>query len=198
MSDQPPRKRRKRDHPEVQVWDEIALTARECHRLAKLQWNYVQLLQQIGQVTKHRELTASDENAARWNASYKYNAQTPEEISGFVNEWWKQFIASLMEEEQRKASAIEDVKRAASGSVDDITRAALRVTEVEATYQGTQQALRRWARIVRAPKDFKLQDLGDIANQFLTRWTDEWARNYERYEKQKEAFATIWETYSNS
>ena len=165
------RKRKRRDHPEVIFWDQMAATCKECHTLTKKQHGYLQLLAQISTLTRHDEMV---QDGVKWNDSYEYNASSSEEIRLFLDQWWQSFGQARAEQASARENAIKSVRDAAAGSAEDISKAAMALAELENGNTSMDTIVRRWARLVRAPAGYTLESLQDASNTYIDRWLGEW------------------------
>lgn len=165
------RKRKRRDHPEVIFWDQMAATCKECHTLTKKQHGYLQLLAQISTLTRHDEMV---QDGVKWNDSYEYNASSSEEIRLFLDQWWQSFGQARAEQATARENAIKSVRDAAAGSAEDISKAAMALAELENGNTSMDTIVRRWARLVRAPAGYTLESLQDASNTYIDRWLGEW------------------------
>ena len=165
------RKRKRRDHPEVIFWDQMAATCKECHTLTKKQYGYLQLLAQISTLTRHDEMV---QDGVKWNDSYEYNASSSEEIRLFLDQWWQSFGQARSEQATARENAIKSVRDAAAGSAEDIAKAAMALAELENGNTSMDTIVRRWARLVRAPAGYTLESLQDVSNTYIDRWLGEW------------------------
>ena len=116
------RKRKRRDHPEVIFWDQMAATCKECHTLTKKQHGYLQLLTQIATLTRHDEMV---QDGVKWNEQYDFTNSSPEEIRLFLDQWWQSFLQARSEQTTAREKAVERVRKAAAGSAQDVSKAAI-------------------------------------------------------------------------
>ena len=154
------RKRKRRDHPEVIFWDQMAATCKECHTLTKKQYGYLQLLAQISTLTRHDEMV---QDGVKWNDTYEYNTSSSEEIRLFLDQWWQSFGQARSEQATARENAIKSVRDAATGSAEDIAKAAMALAELENGNTSMDTIVRRWARLVRAPAGYTLESLQDAS-----------------------------------
>ena len=187
------RKRKRRDHPEVLFWDQMAATCKECHTLTKKQYGYLQLLSQIATLTRHDEMI---DDGVKWNENYDFTTNSPEEIRLFLDQWWQSFSQARSEHTTAREKAVEKVRKAASGSAEDISKAAMALAEVENGHTSMETVIRRWARLVRAPAGYTIESLQDVTNAYVDRWLNEWGEtsakltnmidNYEKLVKHRQ------------
>lgn len=181
-------KRKRRDHPEVIFWDQISTTARECHALTKRQHGYLQLLSQIATLTRHDDMV---EHAQKWNDEYEFTTASPEEIRQFLDQWWESFTQARTEHSTAREKAVAAVREAAKGSADDISKAALALASIENEHAGVETVLRRWARIVRAPKGWTLDTLPELMNTYVDRWLSEWGETAAKLAQMVDGFEKL-------
>lgn len=182
------RKRKRRDHPEVIFWDQIASTCKECHTLTKKQYGYLQLLSQISILTRHDDMVRE---AQKWDEQYDFTAGSPEEIRQFIDQWWESFIHARSEHTTAREKAIDAVRTAVNGSAEDISKAALALAEMENDHASMDTVLRRWARIVKVPAKTSLDQLQEAINVYIDRWLTEWGETSAKLAQMVDAYEKL-------
>lgn len=171
------------------MWDQLASTARECHALTKRQHGYLQLLTQISTLTHHDDMV---EDAQKWNDEYDFTTSSPEEIRQFLDQWWESFKQARKEHSTSREKAVADVRTAAtSGSTEDISKAAMALAAIENDHASVETVLRRWARIVRAPKGWTIDTLPELMNTYVERWLGEWGETAAKLAQMTDAFEKL-------
>lgn len=179
------RKRKRRDHPDVIFWDQMAATCKECHLLTKKQYGYLQLLSQIATLTRHDDMI---EDGIKWNEDYEFTSSSPEEIRLFLDQWWQSFSQARAEHTSAREEAIDNVRKAASKGADDISKAAMALAELENGHSSMETVIRRWARLVRAPAGYTLESLQDVTNSYIDRWLNEWGETAAKLNNMTDAY----------
>lgn len=182
------RKRKRRDHPEVIFWDQMASTCKECHTLTKKQHGYLQLLSQISTLTRHDDMVR---DAQKWNEEYDFTPSSPEEIRQFVDQWWTSFINARSEHTTARENAIAAVRAAATGTAEDISKAAMALAEMENDHASMDTVMRRWSRIVKAPSKPTLDQLQDSINTYIDRWLTEWGETAAKLAQRLDAYEKL-------
>ena len=182
------RKRKRRDHPEVIFWDQMASTCKECHTLTKKQHGYLQLLAQISTLTRHDDMVR---DAQKWDEQYDFTPSSPEEIRQFIDQWWESFIHTRSNHTAAREKAINAVRDAATGSAEDISKAALALAEMENDHASMDTVLRRWARIVKASSKASLDQLQEAINTYVDRWLTEWGETSAKLAQMVDAYEKL-------
>lgn len=182
------RKRKRRDHPEVIFWDQMAATCKECHTLTKKQHGYLQLLTQIATLTRHDEMV---QDGVKWNDQYDFTNSSPEEIRLFLDQWWQSFLQARSEQTTAREKAVERVRKAAAGSAQDVSKAAMALAELENGHTSMETVIRRWARLVRAPAGYTLESLQDATNTYIDRWLTEWGETAAKLSNMVDAYEKL-------
>lgn len=182
------RKRKRRDHPEVIFWDQMTATCKECHTLTKKQHGYLQLLTQISTLTRHDEMV---QDGVKWNDQYDFTNTSPEEIRLFLDQWWQSFLQARSEQTTAREKAVERVRKAAAGSAQDVSKAAMALAELENGHTSMETVIRRWARLVRAPAGYTLESLQDATNTYIDRWLTEWGETAAKLSNMVDAYEKL-------
>lgn len=182
------RKRKRRDHPEVIFWDQMTATCKECHTLTKKQYGYLQLLTQISTLTRHDEMV---QDGVKWNDQYDFTNTSPEEIRLFLDQWWQSFLQARSEQTTAREKAVERVRKAAAGSAQDVSKAAMALAELENGHTSMETVIRRWARLVRAPAGYTLESLQDATNTYIDRWLTEWGETAAKLSNMVDAYEKL-------
>lgn len=182
------RKRKRRDHPEVIFWDQMTATCKECHTLTKKQYGYLQLLTQISTLTRHDEMV---QDGIKWNDQYDFTNSSPEEIRLFLDQWWQSFLQARSEQTTAREKAVERVRKAAAGSAQDVSKAAMALAELENGHTSMETVIRRWARLVRAPAGYTLESLQDATNTYVDRWLTEWGETAAKLSNMVDAYEKL-------
>ena len=124
-------------------------------------------------------------------ARVQYNNSSPEEIRLFLDQWWQSFLQARSEQTTAREKAVERVRKAAAGSAQDVSKAAMALAELENGHTSMETVIRRWARLVRAPAGYTLESLQDATNTYIDRWLTEWGETAAKLSNMVDAYEKL-------
>ena len=83
------------------------------------------------------------------------------------------------------------MRKAAAGSAQDVSKAAMALAELENGHTSMETVIRRWARLVRAPAGYTLESLQDATNTYIDRWLTEWGETAAKLSNMVDAYEKL-------
>ena len=83
------------------------------------------------------------------------------------------------------------MRAAATGTAEEISKAAMALAEMENDHATMDTAVRRWSRIVKAPSKTTLDQLQDFINAYIDRWLVEWGETAAKLSQRLDAYEKL-------
>lgn len=176
----PTKKRKRREHPTVEAWSNIATLAAKITKLTQQQVQFKLLLKQIIDLTQHD--IEHPEN--QWET--KTDGETiPEDIQQYINEWLKMLAENNKNFVDARDKALQTFRNIDLLDDEALKRAAVTLAETEATIQQIEQLQNKWNRIVRLTNN---DDVLTHTEKWIHRFRKQWTQTHTKIRQVKEQF----------
>ena len=172
IESEPPRPRKKRDHPKVEQFMAVSQLATIIANLAKQEQQYIALLKQVAEVTEHEARVPEN----KWfTPTFEYSEENAADIFNYVQRWLQTITEHSNAIREKRDHALDEMRKIDVSDDDSLKQAAMELTEAETQCALILQVQKRWSKIVRHEKQ---NDLKQHTGKWLKRWLSQWKKIY--------------------